>query len=273
VRRDPAQTLADQIGTRLSAAVAPRLRGLGVGFFLAVIGLGGTLIALLVFPPLHLLARTPVQRQRWSQLVLRVSFWLYCWLIRAARVAEIEIVGGEKLADLRGALVIANHPSLLDVVMIMSALPRAQCIVKGGLWRHPFFRLTVSGAGYIRNDLDPEALLEACAATLAAGNNLIVFPEGTRTSPGCRPVLGRGFAIIAAMTNVNIQPIILTCDPPLLFKGNPWWRAPQQKPRFRMEVEELVTIVPLQQGGMRSIAARRIVDYFDQYFTEKLGYG
>jgi 1-acyl-sn-glycerol-3-phosphate acyltransferase len=43
----------------------------------------------------------------------------------------------------------------------------------------------VWAAGYIPND-DPERFIEACVACLERGENLIVFPESTRTVPGQR---------------------------------------------------------------------------------------
>jgi 1-acyl-sn-glycerol-3-phosphate acyltransferase len=248
-------------------------RSLGTGFFLALIGVGGTLMAITIFPLINLLSRDPVARRRRILYAMHLAFRAYCAGIRVLRVADIDVEGAERLRDLRGALIVANHPSLLDVVMIMAATPAVQCIVKAALWRHPFFRLTVGGAGFIRNDLDPEELLAACAEALREGRNLIIFPEGTRTVPGAAPRLQRGFANLATLAACPVQVITMTSEPPLLHKGNPWWRVPACRTRFRMEVGEVLDVEHFGPGLARPIAARRLVAYLENFYAEKLGYG
>jgi 1-acyl-sn-glycerol-3-phosphate acyltransferase len=245
-------------------------RGFGTGLFLALIGVVGSLMALTLFPLLWLVSRDRVRRQRRFQYLLKLSFKLYCFGIRALGTADITVIGADALKDLRGTLVVANHPSLLDVVLIMSVIPRAQCIVKAALWNHPFFRFTVRGADYIRNDLDPETLLAACRETLAAGNNLIVFPEGTRTTPGQPLKLQRGFANIATLAQADIQLVTITCKPPILHKGGIWWKVPDRRPRFVMEVGERLDIQHFLRYRSRPLAARKLVAFIDDYFTEKL---
>ncbi|MDA8230028.1 MAG: lysophospholipid acyltransferase family protein [Magnetospirillum sp.] len=248
-------------------------RAFGNGLFLAIIGIGGTLMAMTVFPAIALATRDPMRRRRRIQYAIHASFRLYCGAIHALRVADVDMVGGERLRGLRGTLIVANHPSLLDVVMIMSQVPNVQCVVKGGLWRNPFFRLTVEGAGYIRNDLDPEALMAACVDTLKAGNNLIVFPEGTRSVAGQPMRLRRGFANVATLAGADVQLLTITCEPPILNKGNPWWRVPETRTRFKLSVGERLDIGQFLRYRYRALAARKLVSFVEHYYSETLGYG
>lgn len=248
-------------------------RGFGTALFLTIVGLGGSVLAVTVFPLISLLSRTPEQRRRRIQYALHLCFRGYCNAIHAMRLADVDFVGTEKLADLRGSLIIANHPSLLDVAMIMAATPSVQCVVKAGLWRNPFFRLTVSGAGYIRNDLKPEDLLETCLDTLRSGNNLIIFPEGTRTTPGTLPIFRRGFANLATLAPCDLQLLTITCDPPILHKGNPWWHVPKRRSRFRMEVGERLEIQPYMEYPYRALGARALVKFVTTYYVDKLANG
>jgi 1-acyl-sn-glycerol-3-phosphate acyltransferase len=248
-------------------------RGFGTALFLTVIGLGGTLLALTVFPIIATLTRDPTRRQRRIQTVLHVSFRLYCRAIHGLRLAEIHFIGTERLRHLHGCLLVANHPSMLDVALIMAALPNVQCVVKGELWRNPFFRMTVASAGYIRNDLPPEDLLAACVATLRAGNNLIVFPEGTRSVAGRPMKLRRGFANIALMAQADLQLICLTCVPQVLHKGNPWWRVPAERTIFSMEVGEKLDIQQFMGYRYRSLSARKLVEFIEHYYADKLSNG
>lgn len=244
-------------------------RSFGAGLFLSAIGLGGSVLALTVFPLIALATPDRERRRRRIQAVMHRSLAVYCRAIHLLRMADVEMIGTERLRGLHGTLIIANHPSLLDVVMIMAALPNVQCVVKGGLWRNPFFRLTVEGAGYIRNDQPAEALVAACVATLKAGNNLIIFPEGTRTRPGCAPRFQRGFATIAVEARADIQLIRLHVDPPLLHKGQPWWQAPPTRTRFRMHVCGVLDTKPFCDHLQRSISTRRIVSMIERFYVDE----
>lgn len=243
-------------------------RRVGTGFFLAAIGLGSSALALTLFPFVSLVTRDQEARRRRIQRIIYRSFQLYCWSIALLRIADIEIVNGDRLQDAKGMMIISNHPSLLDVVLIMSVLPRVQCVVKGGLWNNPFFRLTVEGAGYIRNDLDPMALMDECVASLRRGNNIILFPEGTRTVPGQPICFTRGFAYIALAAGADLQIITIVCEPPALFKNNPWWKVPERRPLFRLEVGPKLKIVDYSHYSIRSLAARKLHEKAKSYYKE-----
>ncbi|CAA7627925.1 1-acyl-sn-glycerol-3-phosphate acyltransferase [Candidatus Terasakiella magnetica] len=248
-------------------------RAFGNGLFLTLIGVGGSLLALTVFPLIALTIRDPERRSCRIQGVIHHSFRLYCRAIHWMRIADVVMEGRERLKDLGGVLIVANHPSLLDVVMIMSMVPKVQCVVKAGLWRNPFFRLTVEGAGYIRNDLAPEALMAACVGSLRAGKNLIVFPEGTRTVAGRPLKFQRGFANIATLAEADVQLIHISCAPPILHKGNPWWRVPPTRTRFHLRVGERLDIRPFMSYRFRSVAARKLVERLEHLYSDELAHG
>lgn len=75
----------------------------------------------------------------------------------------------DDLSSLKGKLVICNHPSLLDVVIIMSQVKNIQCVVKHKLWTNPFIGMGVHAAGYIRNDINPQVFLKDCREMLDRG--------------------------------------------------------------------------------------------------------
>jgi len=154
-------------------------RVLATGLSFMLFGLGGLLLRVLVFPLLSLCVREPGSRMRAARAVIRLSFRAFVGVMRLLGVLRYEVRGLEKL-DREGQLILANHPTLIDTVFLIAFVRNADCIVKGGLWNNPFTRGPVRAAGYICNDRGPE-LVEDCIASLGAGGNLIVFPEGTRT--------------------------------------------------------------------------------------------
>ena len=185
----------------------------------------------------------------------------------------MEITGREKLADGVPRLIVANHPSLLDVVFLMSLLPRSQCVVKSELWSSPFLGRVVRGAGYIRNDLETDQLIVACREAMAQGNNLIIFPEGTRSTPGQPLHFRRGFANIATLLETQIQMVTITCDPPTLVKGEKWWMVPARRPLFRLHFGDRIDAKGWFGCEHRSIAARMLVRQLEAYYEGQLGHG
>ncbi|MDR3439078.1 lysophospholipid acyltransferase family protein [Telmatospirillum sp.] len=243
-----------------------RLAGTGVAF--AFIFFGGGVLAVTLLP---LLALVPGAHRHRTQFVIHLFFRGYLRALQCLRIIRIDVEGIAKLATPGGRLVVANHPSLLDVVMLMALIPRAQCIVKHELWNHRFLGHLMRRAGYIRNDLNADDLIAACQASLQAGDSLIIFPEGTRSRPGHPPQFHRGFANLATLTGVPIQLVVITCTPPTLIKGEPWWRIPSERPIFRLVIDECLDADQYMRYRYRSLAARNLTRSLETYYAEKLG--
>jgi 1-acyl-sn-glycerol-3-phosphate acyltransferase len=245
-------------------------RLIGTGLAFAVFFCGGGLLAVLIFPLLAFGSRQPAAR---VQRFLRRIFVFYLWLFQALGVLRLEVIGGERLHQCRGRLIVANHPTLLDVVFLMALVPRASCIVKSELWESFFLGRVVRAAGYIRNDLPADELVAACGDTLAQGGNLIVFPEGTRSKPGETPHFHRGFANIALLAGVDIQLVVITCDPMTLTKGEPWYRIPPRRPLFCVEIAHELGVGAFRDRPHRGIGSRELTRQLENFYTMRLGHG
>jgi 1-acyl-sn-glycerol-3-phosphate acyltransferase len=240
------------------------------GLAFAGLGIGGFLLATIIIPVATLLQRNEAIRRCRAQRIIRANFRFYVRMLQWLGVIKLDVIGAEKLLAASGNLIIANHPTLLDVVLIMSLVPNAQCVVKRQLWRNPLLRQLVKIAGYIRNDLEPEIFIEACRMGLAAGNNLIIFPEGTRSVPGEPLHFQRSFAHIATLTGSSLQPVIITCDPITLVKGRPWYDIPRRVPRFCVEADDLIVTSSFYGVGRRARDARALVSHLEDYYRGKL---
>jgi len=234
---------------------------------LALIFIGGAALALLVLPTLIIIPGDQGER---TQFLMHKFFRIYLKALQLFGLIRLEIINAGKLSGGGGKMVVANHPSLLDVVILMALIPRVQCIVKHEFWQHRFLGILMRQAGYIRNDLDPEVLVASCKTALDDGRCLIIFPEGTRTPPGTLPRFHRGFANVATLTGTPIQLVYITCDPPYLFKGEPWWHVPPKKPLFRAIVGECLDANSYLLYGQRGIAARKLVKSLELYYAKKI---
>ena len=245
-------------------------RVLATGFALASFLLGGATLASAVFPILAI--RREGREARAQQLVHR-TFRFYLGMLSGLGLIRLEVFGGERLAACRGKIIAANHPTLLDVVFLMALTPRARCIVKHELWDNRYLKGVVRAAGYIRNDLPPEAMIAACREALERGENLIVFPEGTRSRVSEPMHLHRGVANIAMLTGTAIQPVVISCDPPTLTKGEPWYRVPPRRPCFRLEIAPAMDVERFMAYPHRGLGARHLITELREFFTRGLVHG
>ena len=205
-----------------------------------------------------------------EQFLIHKLFLFYITALQYLGLITLEMKDVGRLHDCTGKIVIANHPTLLDVVVLMAMIPNAKCIVKHELWAHPLLGGVVQKAGYIRNDLEPELLMAMCRKSLEEGFCLIIFPEGTRTKPGNMPQFQRGFAHLATSLYATITPVFIHCDPPTLIKGQPWWKIPPVKPVLRFEIEEDLDKNSYFYYAHRSLNVRKLVKNLESYYEEKI---
>jgi 1-acyl-sn-glycerol-3-phosphate acyltransferase len=241
-----------------------RIFGTALGFL--AIGIGGVV----VFPVLNLVVRDSARRQVMARNLVRLTFRGITRWMSAFGVFHYQHTGLHRL-ERRGLLILANHPTLIDIVFLMALVPQADCVVKAKLWRNPFTRATLRAAGYIRNDEDGIRLIDDCVASVRAGGNLIIFPEGTRTGANDSMHLKRGAAHIAVRAHRNVTPVVIRCTPPMLVKGERWWRLPDRSSQFSIEVREDLDVGPFISGAATEVlAARRLTAYLERYFVEEV---
>jgi 1-acyl-sn-glycerol-3-phosphate acyltransferase len=131
----------------------------------------------------------------------------------------------DPLRDARGLIVVANHPSMLDALMLVARLPRSACVMKASLAHNPFLGPGARLARYIRND-SALGMVRMAVADLKAGGQLVLFPEGTRTTDAPVNSFRPGFTLIAKLARTPIQTVIIDTESPYLRKGWPLWRLP-----------------------------------------------
>lgn len=236
------------------------------GFCFSTFGLGGLLMRVFIFPLLWVVVWHQRRRAELAKWVIHHAFRGFVGLMALVGVISYEVRGAERLKR-RGLLVLANHPSLIDVVFLISFVRHADCIVKGALARNPFTRGPIRAAGFVCND-SGAGLVEDCIVSLRSGNNLVIFPEGTRTPLNGEARLQRGAANIAVRGNIDITPVRIRCTPPMLTKGVKWYRVPERRAHFIIEVCDDIPVRDFTQDSpSEALAARRLTDHLTEYFS------
>ena len=194
---------------------------------LGLLSLIWNLLALLLYP---VLPRATGRRVgRWIIAAVYAKFWS---LARRMGMLKIESQALDALRDEAGLIVVANHPSMLDAMVLVAELPRSACIMKASLLHNPFLGPGAKLARYIPND-SPHGMIRAAVTALQQGGQLVLFPEGTRTQQWPLSPLTGSFAVIAKRARAPVQAVFIDTDSPYLGKGWPIWRLPPLPIVFR----------------------------------------
>jgi len=187
-------------------------------------------VALLLYP---LLPR-PLGRRLGRAMISR-GYGMFWRVARATGMLHLQAEVLDALRDERGLIIVANHPSMLDAVMLVARLPRSACILKAGLMRNPLLGPAARLAGYIRND-STRGMVVCAVADLRDGGQLVMFPEGTRTTRRPLNPFHASFTLIARRAAAPIQTVFIDTDTPYLRRGWPLWRLPPLPIRFTVRL-------------------------------------
>lgn len=231
------------------------LRLVGTGLWFLVFGLVTFVLGFVVLPVIRLVTPDRRRRQLRSRAVLGAGMRSFIHGVSGLDLIDYEFIGREKLGR-PGQLIVANHPTLIDVCFLLGFAPTASCIVKASHFRNPITRGAVMGAGYIPN-APTEEMIHAGEAALLRGETLLMFPEGTRTVPGKPLVMQRGAANVALRAARVLTPVYIRCEPSTLSKNLPWYRIPPSRPKWTLRVGDDIDLGAYRDAPV-PIASRRL---------------
>ena len=197
------------------------------GFFL-----GGVLLSYLLLPLTWSLPGTNPERARRCRALVARAWRLFHAYMRTSGLIHYD-PGSTRLNLPAGPFVlVANHPTLVDVTALLSATPDVVSLAKSAMTRNPLVGPVLRYCGHVdAGDGSPFAGLavaEKVVALLRANVPVLIFPEGTRSPERGLGEFRCGAFEIAARAGVPIVPLLVTCDPPTLMRGQPWYRVPDR---------------------------------------------
>ena len=205
-------------------------------FSFFIFGLGTVILITIIFPAMRLIFHPKERFKKYGRRLISLFLRFFVAIMHFLGAIDLEVDNRKNFQNLSSKIVIANHPSLLDVVMLISLIPNADCIVNAALNQH-IVRGIIQQL-YIPNSLDFDNFLQACNNSLVQGNCLIIFPEGTRTPRSGKVILKKGAARIALYSGCNIVPVLISgTDKYGLGKKEPWTGYnPQERYVYRLNI-------------------------------------
>ena len=223
----------------------------------------GMVMGWILVPLASIGAKTEMERVRRAQWTLsRMSrFWI--WFMMVGGLLRLRRGALPRpLEPGHPAIVVANHPSLLDIFMIVATVPGVTFVAKAS-WCDSWLTGKLLRAGrHIRGPDEGKearpgetAVFDRIVQQLADGYPVMLFPEGTRSPKGGGLRKFRAGAFEAAIrAKVPLVSLLVRCDPPALAKGQPWWDIPRVRAEFSVEVLEIREPTRESDGTGRELA-------------------
>lgn len=183
---------------------------------------GQSLLALMCLAsiPLFLLLFVVLPR-RWHRLVsrriIRDGFRVYLGVLQGLGQMHFDLTELASMEEQGPLIVIANHPSLLDAVLLLSCSSKATCVLKASLLHNPLYGVGARMARYVSNE-DARRMIEDGSRELSHGAHFILFPEGGRTRDFPLSKLSGACILLSKQSQAPIQTVILEFSTPYLGK-------------------------------------------------------
>lgn len=117
-------------------------------------------------------------------------------------------------AEVEPGIIVANHQSSLDIILLMAAFPKVKFFVADWVKNSPLFGPIAEYLGYYVRSEGYEGSLTNLKKDIEQGWSLVIFPEGTRTTDGTIRRFHKGAFYLASQVNAPVTPVV--------FYGN--WR-------------------------------------------------
>ncbi|MFN0304296.1 MAG: lysophospholipid acyltransferase family protein [Burkholderiales bacterium] len=202
-------------------------------------------------------------RVRMGQGILHRFFRRYFRWLSATGLFRFDLDEIACLAQERPMVLVANHPALLDAMLVAARLPRVVGIMKADVRLSPVYAGSALLAGYARGDR-PVEMIHAMVNALGSGQHVLVFPESTRTVREPVNAFKGNFALIAKQARVPVQALIIETNSPYLRKGWSMLRKPLMPVCFKVRLGRRFDAVADVKHFVREVEAYFAAELTDQ---------
>ena len=234
------------------------IRSFVVLFLFFFFGVGASVINFFIFPLASVLIKEEKCKAFYCN-VIHKTWKFFNNLMQKTGSIKILIENPDKLQNISGKIIVANHPSFIDIVILIGLMPETICIAKKELKKN-FFMGNIVKSLFLINDENQEIMIKESNELLNKGYNLIIFPTGTRTVEGEKLKLHKGAAMLAIHTKTDIIPIHIHCDYKFLAKNLKIYDAGEKEVVFSISVKEKIKIEDFAQPDLTEIQLRNRVN-------------
>jgi 1-acyl-sn-glycerol-3-phosphate acyltransferase len=226
------------------------------------------LVTSLVFLPIAVLLRvlTGWCDRRLALLHIFSCFWASCytWL---SPIWSVGITGREHIIPGKAYVMVCNHQSLLDILIIYRVFCHFKWVAKASLFRIPVIGWNMWLNRYVsieRSSMKSQReMLRQCGEHIQKGSSVMIFPEGTRSRTGELRPFKEGAFLVALQQKADIVPMVLDGS----------YRALPAKgflPKRRQHVC-LHILPPVSYQASKDMGIRQLSEHVYQMIDRELG--
>jgi len=146
------------------------------------------------------------KKRKLLNIVISISTWS---VIYSAPHVKKTIFNRDLLDLNKPSIIIANHTSFLDILLLLMLNPKIIIMVKGWVYNSILFGSIVRYAGYIYVGDNPVEDLEKIKKRIEDGYSLAIFPEGSRSENDDIGRFHKGAFYLANELNLDITPVLI----------------------------------------------------------------
>ena len=144
------------------------------------------------------------------------------WTLISKILFPIRVYGRENLPQQNGFIIATNHLSNLDPMIVgLASGRRLGYVAKESLFKNKFFSFILYqvGAFPIKRDSADIGAIKEAIRRLKAGENIVIFPEGTRKTKDGEKKVQAGVGLLAAKSGSMIIPAFIKDSDKVLAAG------------------------------------------------------
>ena len=180
----------------------------------------------------------------------------------------------QEIKNIRSSIVISNHISYLDPLLILSTNKRLVTILRGKHIRIPAFGWLLNKAGYIpiagegKDDVDTLFIerVSKISELFLKGQNILIFPEGTRSRNGNLGEFKKQAFKLAKKYNVPLELLLIKNTDVLFKKGKFLYNTCIKN---KIELKKIGRVVPDHQHG--TAAVKELMDNIYRIYLDETG--
>ncbi len=151
----------------------------------------------------------PVRRVRKQLLLHRAICAFARFFLQTIPATHVERQNETHETFDRPAVIVANHQSFIDILLLLATTPKIVMVTNRWVWRSPVFGPIVRYLGGFLTDEGYEAAADRLRGKVAAGYSVAVFPEGTRSADCSVGRFRKGAFYLAEQLRLDIVPIVI----------------------------------------------------------------
>ena len=215
------------------------LRSLAIVYSFAFFGIGSFILGNVIFCWIRLTCKdSGVRLEKYSDCIF-FTWKFFISMVERLKIFKVNVKDIERIRGIKNSVIVASHPSFVDVVILMSIIPRTTCYVAEKLTRNPMMK-NVVGAFFLPAGQPLGVFEKDAKAILDKGYNILIFPTGTRHKRNEHPKVRKGASLIAIDSKRDIYPVKVTTSEDFLQTNQPFYKAGNEVVQYDIELKEVI---------------------------------